>query len=676
MPSFGSRYTIEAKIGSGGMGSVYRAWDSILNKPVAIKLLLVDFARDSVVRFHKEAKTTARLSHPNILKVLDLGQTPGGDLYLVMDLLEGESLSALIGSLGQVPPEIALPIFIQICAGLEHAHNHDILHRDIKPSNVMLVEDDRGRVQAKIVDFGLAKEQSEDQSLTAPGSTIGSPAYMSPEHCQGQDLDGRSDLYSLGCLIYETLSGRTPFPAESLLEAIQMHVNEISPPLIAQMGLEFPEELSRLVAKLLEKSPSDRFQSAGQVSQALEEINQLYFAGLAESAVPVEDATPVQMPAFGWGALSTGRSRIIGIVIFVLLSGFFCLFYISNVSQKSKEVVSIPEPILSAPVITKIFESDVELGHLQHRNREGWYQALPSFSDKDLLIFKSDPDRFERISLSGSNVTGKRFSILGKIGLKGLDLIKTSIDDRALKAAIAGNTIDSLFLDSTGVTDDGVKELSSLTELKNLSLRNLDITDSPLASIGALPSLVYLNLSGCSKVSDNGLMSLSGMKHLRHLIVHECSNISTSGIKRFKKTNTNCEVHTDDMFIGERQGEAWANEHSKMRMAWTGEKGGAEKLKEMQLWPVFARLEKDPEFLELLKKPSSWKDEKVIKKVKNPEIRKFITDPLIVKYLDDPGKLRWMERHLKERQNRARAEGRSGASDLDEGVFLSPDLSY
>ncbi len=284
-PSFGERYQIVKKLGSGGMGAVYQAVDSSLEKTVAVKILLPGLSSEAIIRFQQEAKAAARLDHANIVKVLDFGQTPNGDLFLIMDFVGTTSLEDVINQKKRIALDKALPIFIQIAAGLQHAHKNGILHRDVKPSNVMFSERQEGNVQ--IVDFGLAKLQSADdsQKLTTTGIRVGSPLYMSPEQAGGVEADVRSDIYSLGCLMYKTLTGSPPLQGETFLDTIQMHRDTV--PLLlndTDCGVEFPVEIEELVAKALEKEPEHRFQSASELRAALEGLQELSRARLALAA--------------------------------------------------------------------------------------------------------------------------------------------------------------------------------------------------------------------------------------------------------------------------------------------------------------------------------------------------------------------------------------------------------
>lgn len=204
------RYEVLSLAGKGGMSAVYRARHLLTQRIVALKLMHSHLLTDesAVRRFQQEAKAASRLHHINAISVLDMGITNDGQPYLTMDFLEGRSLSEEIRSCGKIEAMRSIHVFLQVCAALAHAHDQRIVHRDLKPSNVMLIQADDDPDFVKVVDFGIAKilrEGSESLKLTATGDVFGSPYYMSPEQCMGNQLDARSDIYSMGCLMYEAL---------------------------------------------------------------------------------------------------------------------------------------------------------------------------------------------------------------------------------------------------------------------------------------------------------------------------------------------------------------------------------------------------------------------------------------------------------------------------------------
>ena len=260
------RIEILSLIGAGGMSTVYRAKHLLLDRIVAVKVMQVGKVDDNAIRrFQQEAKAATALNHPNIATVREFGTAESGDPYLVMDYIEGTSLSDLIKQNGTLSTERTKEIITQVCAGLHHAHSIGVVHRDLKPANVMLSKDSSGKEIAKIVDFGIAKIiQNDGQSeLTKAGEIFGTPLYMSPEQGLGKTVDARSDIYSTGCMMYECLSGKPPFSAESALETLLQHTTEAPPP------LKNSGDLAQVVYRCLEKKPEDRYASAEELSGAL-----------------------------------------------------------------------------------------------------------------------------------------------------------------------------------------------------------------------------------------------------------------------------------------------------------------------------------------------------------------------------------------------------------------------
>src|SRR5262245_27622351 len=274
-------YEILAPLGAGGMGEVYRARDARLSRDVALKILSPRLAGDPVLcaRFEQEARTAGSLNHPNIVTIFDIGRD-GEIVYIVSELVEGESLRALLLR-GPIPVRKAMEIAAQIAAGLAAAHLSGIVHRDIKPENVMLTGTGTGRRgRMKLLDFGIARQlfvdgKSLDQQasrLTQEGVLVGTLGYMSPEQVRGKPVDHRSDIFSFGAVMYEVLSGRRAFQAESAAETLNAVLNA-DPPDLAEAAADVPPALERIVRHCMEKSPAERFQSAGDLAFALEAIS-------------------------------------------------------------------------------------------------------------------------------------------------------------------------------------------------------------------------------------------------------------------------------------------------------------------------------------------------------------------------------------------------------------------
>jgi serine/threonine protein kinase len=266
-----NRYEVLRLVGEGGMGSLYAGQHVDIGRKVAIKLLHRDFqcSEEVFLRFREEAKMAATLTHHNICHVYDFGRTDDGTPYLIMDLLEGKTLSEVLETEKRLSPRRAVRIIAHICEALTHAHGKGVVHRDMKPSNIM-VEGEGTSELSKLVDFGIAKNlQSDALKLTAQHETIGSPYYMSPEQCQALPLDHRTDIYSLGCVLYECVTGRIPFKATSALQTMYSHVHTEPESFSSVVSeVEIPSALEEVVFKAMKKDPNDRFQTAEEFKMA------------------------------------------------------------------------------------------------------------------------------------------------------------------------------------------------------------------------------------------------------------------------------------------------------------------------------------------------------------------------------------------------------------------------
>jgi serine/threonine protein kinase len=329
-----SHYRIIAKLGAGGMGEVYRALDTRLDREVAIKVLPAEFAQDAdrLSRFEVEAKATGALNHPNILTVHDIGRAApelGGAPYIVAELLDGEELRAPLDQ-GALPVRRSVDYAQQIAAGLAAAHEKGVVHRDLKPENLFVTKD--GRV--KILDFGLAKlkpsrqapvgsEVATQKQITNPGTVMGTVGYMSPEQVRGEELDHRSDLFSFGLILYEMLAGQRAFQGESLAETMAAIVKE-DPPDLMEANRKVSPQLERLVRRCLEKKPERRFQSASDLGFALEALSGS--SGSSQSPDGLSSALPAPAQRRNrerllWGAAGLALGAVVVGIVFWLLAG-------------------------------------------------------------------------------------------------------------------------------------------------------------------------------------------------------------------------------------------------------------------------------------------------------------------------------------------------------------------
>jgi eukaryotic-like serine/threonine-protein kinase len=266
----GGRYEIVSRVGGGGMAVVYKAKDLLLHRYVAIKVLSESLSNDSefIRRFSREAQAAASLSHPNVVNVYDVGKD-GYTHYIVMELVEGPTLKQYILERGPLPVQEAANIAMQICDGLAHAHENQIVHRDIKPHNILLGSNGR----AKVTDFGIARAASSS-TITQTGSVMGSVHYFSPEQARGGVIGEKSDLYSLGIVLYEMLTGRLPFDGDSAISIALKHLQE-QPDDPRRFNEQIPDNMAGIIMKALDKDPNNRFASARDMMHTLQQAVQM-----------------------------------------------------------------------------------------------------------------------------------------------------------------------------------------------------------------------------------------------------------------------------------------------------------------------------------------------------------------------------------------------------------------
>ena len=270
------RYRIDKKLGEGGMGAVYLGEHVRMGRKSAIKVMTQAMASDpdAIARFNREAANAARINHPNVCAIYDFGETEDGVIYLAMEFIEGESLSDLVQREGALTLERAFNIAKQTADALQIAHEMGIVHRDLKPDNIMIAPGRGGSDLVKVVDFGIAKAMGgeEGQNVTKTGLVVGTPEYMSPEQLSGDVLDGRSDLYSLGLVLYRMVTGTLPFPADTAQEMMIKRLTDDPLPLNEALpGAAFPDALQRTMDRALARMPSDRYETAVEFANDLTE---------------------------------------------------------------------------------------------------------------------------------------------------------------------------------------------------------------------------------------------------------------------------------------------------------------------------------------------------------------------------------------------------------------------
>ncbi|HUW27648.1 MAG TPA: protein kinase [Sulfuriferula sp.] len=371
------RYEIAAEIGHGAMGTVYKAHDPLIERTVALKTIRLDLSHQArqvfEERFYREAKSAGRLNHPNIVTIYDVGETDGS-AYIAMEYLEGESLDTLLDNNIRLSLDRIAHIALQIANGLAYAHQHGVIHRDVKPANIILMR--RGRV-VKITDFGIAQIPANTQ--TKGGALLGSPRYMSPEQVQGKVVDGRSDVFSLGVVLYEMLTGCTLFTGDNLSTILYNIMNyEPAPP--SSVNQDVPHAFDHIVMRALSKRPVDRYQTARDMATDLRALRGVTPMVVQPVSPDTADTLLAQTRQTDKAMLRTLLSMASMGIATVTVLAMIALVVSSDanhappVIRSTQSVAAVPAPVASpsqsaAEKITSAPADRVQTGKGKHPNR-------------------------------------------------------------------------------------------------------------------------------------------------------------------------------------------------------------------------------------------------------------------------------------------------------------------
>jgi len=604
---FTNEFRAEEVLGGGGMSVVFRCVDPI-GRTVAVKFLRPDLAGEKkfLMRFQQEAKAVGKLDHPNIIRVHQF-RVSDGPPCIVMDYIRGMSLADLIEHRTSLSVDECIDIMTQVCDALIHAHSKGIVHRDLKPSNVMLVEANNV-ITAKILDFGIAKiiePENPGDKMTQTGDVFGSPAYMSPEQSLGKKVDERADQYAFGCMMFECLTGTTPFIGDNAVDTLVQQINAHPPTLKeASLGKEFSPQLERFIARTLAKKPTDRYASMYEAKMALHHVTHPDEDPLAKSAKTAEIKRLKIFAAIGMTSF----------VLAAFLAGY-ALFVFRTPTKTEMRVVDKPA-VTEAEVRAKDTADDnarlraFVAAHTQdsYANLEGWkvnkdglveLARMPKLWKLDLInctnVTNDDLSALQKLRLfslnlsQNKNIKGDGIAVLTSMPLNALDLSETAIDDDTMKILpkikglvfvnLSGTSISDrgmhelvgmpytllqlnelnrisdkscdvvasmkslkeLHMESDFHVGAGISKLADLDKLETLSLNNTPIRDSDLPVLARFKHLLNLDLSGTT-ITDNGLASLAGMKQLKSLKLKNLLLVTPGGVQKLQQSMPWCKV--------------------------------------------------------------------------------------------------------------------------------------
>ncbi|MBA3994349.1 MAG: hypothetical protein C0469_12545 [Cyanobacteria bacterium DS2.3.42] len=596
------RYRVLSVLGHGGMGAVYRVEQIFLRQMFALKTLHGQaFTEVALRRFHKEAKAASKLSHPNLVKAHDFGVLENQQPFFVMDLVEGQNLSQYSRQVGILPVEEVLNIFIPVCFGLAYAHEQGVIHRDIKPGNIMLAitpNDPLGYIP-KVVDFGIAKmsegEDGHSLTLTQTGEVFGTPLYMSPEQCMGIKVDHRCDIYSLGCVMYEVLTGAPPFHGDTALNLMIKH-QTAQPATMreASMGREFPDQLEAIISKALIKDPNLRYQNFLDLARDLATLKERLAAVAPKKVMSKAHSRTVKdIPVLNTPQPKEKKPKVPPLVVAAcagsLVAGVVLGF--SFAPKPKAAVVQAPAPAQISEQAKRDYDEVLSAGHTRYLTVEGTgtkpvqvYKFPNSF---DIGVFKySHPlarvdnsraaqgsitvpfeaETYLKVPASRlfsyphllrgfqaddlhhlhiTNDTSEKFEDIGFVydsslvlcselkGLKEIFLFGTRTTDRGISFIKDLPNLQSIDVSDTLVTAQGVQSLKNFSQMTYLGLKNVSGARSLIGKLKASKRLQILNFAE-NDLSDGDMKELSRIAPLQILTVDSNPKITDEGLKSFK----------------------------------------------------------------------------------------------------------------------------------------------
>ncbi len=528
------RYQLTKEVGRGAKSVVYEAFDQMLHRKVAIKIMdKVALDSSTLVSFQNEAKVTCRLDHPNIVRVLDFGVNQNNQAFMVLELVSGVTLRQLISEEGPLDNETACEIFKGLASALAHAEKQGIHHRDLKPENIIIQGGQPEHVVPKLIDFGLAKiAESASTTLSVGGIKLaGTPAYMSADQANGLVFDVRSEIYSFGCVLFEALTGRPVFSAETSLRLLALHRDE-TPDRVIDLKPDIAPELDAIVDRCLQKSPDDRFQNFEQIVDLLEGNDQI--------AKTVENRPD-----------TSGRKQnrfSLALIVLLACFGVGAIFLVGNQSTK-RDTSAVAEPSPTTIRSVGIINDMAEKPQVVLSNNGTHVRLRGDFEAKDFSLIPLDKKLVGLDALDGQHLDPEGFQTIARLPLSSICLTGSDADDRIAHCIAGMKTVNRLLLKETNITDNGLIEILSLPLLKELVIDRCNISDKGISAISKCKNMTRLSISGISGLSATGLKALRSLP--MNIFVCCDNKLTNEGLQEIAQTQafeldvSGCDIDDD-----------------------------------------------------------------------------------------------------------------------------------
>lgn len=556
------RYEPVKKLGMGANGEVYLATDKTLGKRVAVKILH-SLDRDQLIQFQDEARATSKLYHTNIIDILDFGATDSGIPYMVLEYFPGITLESHLKEVGYLDWQIAAGILKEVCIALDYAHGRRIFHRDLTPSNILILFPDDSpddipdeEIRVRLIDFGVAKVSEMSGFVTEyQGMTLaGTPDYMSPDVVNGFEYSVASEVYSIGCILYQAISGAPPFKADTALETLSLHANKDAETLSSVTGRDVPVAVENLVARCMAKRPEARYQSMDELKNALENLALAVESESSEVHGLSSSSTSSSSSVVEGRRLST--SRVVSILLFFLLTATLVVYF--NLSFQDRETEkrlnqankALLKSVDSLARANTVWEVDEKPSSTTFTKDTLTIRGVRVLTGQDLRECR--PERFRHVSLKNigsfhesslkllggtANIKSLEFSFCD--GLTDADLARISTYLKANDAA--GKNLNQIEMARCyGITDKGGMVLASMPALQVVVFRDVSVGDATAESLRKLP--LRKVLFSTTEITDKGLSVIAGIKSLRELHLRNNLKLTQDAVERFKKRRPDCRL--------------------------------------------------------------------------------------------------------------------------------------